>query len=77
MADAGLAAQLWSLLDEMAENDPQAYRRLLLQQRAEAERFYSPPEPHLCLRARPAVGARRPGLGPLPGRWERGRSWGR
>ncbi|XP_064896318.1 PIH1 domain-containing protein 2 isoform X1 [Columba livia] len=60
MADAGLAAQLWSLLDEMAENDPQAYRRLLLQQRAEAERFYSPPEPHLCLRARPAGAARGP-----------------
>ncbi|NWR54530.1 PIHD2 protein, partial [Bucorvus abyssinicus] len=52
------AAQLWSLLDEMAENEPQAYRRLLRQQRAEAERLCAPPEPHLCLRARPAVGAR-------------------
>ncbi|NXW94686.1 PIHD2 protein, partial [Alopecoenas beccarii] len=70
MADARLAAQLWSLLDEMAEHEPQAYRRFLLQQRAEAERFCSPAEPHLCLRARPAVGARRLGLGPLPGRWE-------
>ncbi|NWU54184.1 PIHD2 protein, partial [Dromas ardeola] len=69
MADAALAraAQLWSLLDEMAENEPQAYRRLLRQQRAEAERLCAPPEPHLCLRARPAVGARgsasRPGAG--------------
>ncbi|GAB0199712.1 PIH1 domain-containing protein 2 [Grus japonensis] len=54
MAGAALAAQLWSLLDEMAENDPQAYRRLLRQQRAEAERLCAPPEPHLCLRARPA-----------------------
>ncbi|NXC17547.1 PIHD2 protein, partial [Corythaeola cristata] len=60
MAGAALAraAQLWSLLDEMAENDPQAYRRLLRQQRAEAERLRSPPEPYLCLRARSAVGAR-------------------
>ncbi|XP_068274282.1 PIH1 domain-containing protein 2 isoform X2 [Nyctibius grandis] len=56
MAGAALArvAQLWSLLDEMAENEPQAYRRLLRQQRAEAERLCTPPEPHLCLRARPA-----------------------
>ncbi|NXQ89645.1 PIHD2 protein, partial [Nyctibius grandis] len=69
MAGAALArvAQLWSLLDEMAENEPQAYRRLLRQQRAEAERLCTPPEPHLCLRARPAVGARGLGLG-----WERG-----
>ncbi|NXE23372.1 PIHD2 protein, partial [Ardeotis kori] len=69
MAGAALAraAQLWSLLDEMAENDPQAYHRLLRQQRAEAERLCTPPEPHLCLRARPAVGARGLGLG-LPAR---------
>ncbi|NWH19407.1 PIHD2 protein, partial [Grus americana] len=60
------------LLDEMAENDPQASRRLLRQQRAEAERLCAPPEPHLCLRARPAVGARggrvaQPRLGLLQG----------
>ncbi|XP_030361209.1 PIH1 domain-containing protein 2 isoform X1 [Strigops habroptila] len=62
MAGAALtrAAQLWSLLDEMAENEPQAYRRLLQQQRAEAERFCAAPEPHLCLRARPAGGVGRP-----------------
>ncbi|NXL63503.1 PIHD2 protein, partial [Chordeiles acutipennis] len=74
MADAALArvAQLWSLLDEMAENEPQAYRRLLRQQRAEAERLSAPPEPHLCLQARPAVRGRRgrgaqPRLGLLQG----------
>ncbi|KAM6334479.1 PIH1 domain-containing protein 2 isoform 2-T2 [Alca torda] len=62
MADAALAraAQLWSLLDEMAENEPQAYLRLLRQQRAEAERLCAPPEPHLCLRARPAGVVGRP-----------------
>ncbi|NXN74492.1 PIHD2 protein, partial [Himantopus himantopus] len=68
-----------SLLDEMAENDPRAYRRLLRQQRAEAERLWVPPEPHLCLRARPAVGARggrrrrdaQPRLGLLQGAVER------
>ncbi|NXT00215.1 PIHD2 protein, partial [Jacana jacana] len=70
MADAVLsrAAQLWSLLDEMAENEPQAYRRLLQQQRAEAERLCALPEPRFCLRARPAVGARgSPRLGLLQG----------
>ncbi|XP_072740929.1 PIH1 domain-containing protein 2 isoform X2 [Ciconia boyciana] len=62
MAGAALAraAQLWSLLDEMAENEPQAYRRLLRQQRAEAERLCAPPEPHLCLRAHPAGVVRGP-----------------
>ncbi|KAF1639880.1 PIH1 domain-containing protein 2, partial [Eudyptes chrysocome] len=70
MAGAALAraAQLWSLLDEMAENEPQAYRRLLRQQRAEAERLCAPPEPHLCLRARPARGrGAQPRLGLLQG----------
>ncbi|NXL52489.1 PIHD2 protein, partial [Podilymbus podiceps] len=69
MAGAALAraAQIWSLLDEMAENDPQAYRRLLQQQRAEAERLCAPPEPHLCLRARPAVGWGGSGPGLPPG----------
>ncbi|NXV89759.1 PIHD2 protein, partial [Calonectris borealis] len=70
MAGAALAraAQLWSLLDEMAENEPRAYRRLLRQQRAEAERLCAPPEPHLCLRARPARGrGAKPRLGPLQG----------
>ncbi|XP_021231466.1 PIH1 domain-containing protein 2 isoform X2 [Numida meleagris] len=65
MADAGLgwAARLWALLDEMAENQPQAYRRLLREQRAQAEQFRAPPEPRLCVRALPAAGERHPGLG--------------
>ncbi|KAM6312609.1 LOW QUALITY PROTEIN: PIH1 domain-containing protein 2 [Podargus strigoides] len=65
MAGAALAwaGRLWSLLDEMAENDPQAYGRFLRQQRAEAERLLAPPEPRLCLRARPAVSRARPGAG--------------
>ncbi|XP_064326952.1 PIH1 domain-containing protein 2 isoform X1 [Phalacrocorax carbo] len=69
MAGAALerVAQLWSLLDDMAENDPQAYRQLLRQQRAEAERLRAPPEPHLCLRARPAVCARGWGSGSRTG----------
>ncbi|NXS54347.1 PIHD2 protein, partial [Brachypteracias leptosomus] len=66
------AAQLWSLLDEMAENDPRAYHRFLRQQRDEAERFYALPEPRLCLRARPEVGARGFGYEGGPGDGEAG-----
>ncbi|XP_055675498.1 PIH1 domain-containing protein 2 [Falco peregrinus] len=65
-AALGQAAQLWALLDELAENDPRGYRRLLRQQRAEAERLGAPAEPRLCLRARPERGARGRGT-QLPG----------
>ncbi|NWH65746.1 PIHD2 protein, partial [Geococcyx californianus] len=47
-AMAAVAAQLWALLDEMAENDPQAYGRLLQRLRGDTE----PPEPRLSLRGR-------------------------
>lgn len=69
MADAvlGRAARLWALLDEMAENQPRAYRRLLREQRAQAERFCARPEPRLCVRTLPAAGKRHPGLGPARG----------
>ncbi|XP_042738184.1 PIH1 domain-containing protein 2 [Lagopus leucura] len=67
MVDAALG--LWALLDEMAENEPQKYRRLLRERRAEAERFCSRPEPRLCVRTLPVAGERRRGLraacGPL------------
>lgn len=71
MADAvlGRAARLWALLDEMAENQPRAYRRLLREQRAQAERFCARPEPRLCVRTLPAAGkgrAARPRLGCSP-----------
>lgn len=69
MADAvlGRAARLWALLDEMAENQPRAYRRLLREQRAQAERFCARPEPRLCVRTLPAAGKPHPGLGPARG----------
>ncbi|NWU95005.1 PIHD2 protein, partial [Upupa epops] len=56
-AMAALVQGLWAMLDEMADNDPSGYRRLLQQQREQAERFRAPPEPRLVLRARLA-GAR-------------------
>ncbi|XP_051494461.1 PIH1 domain-containing protein 2 [Apus apus] len=60
MAAGPQAAQLWALLDELAENDPRAYERLLRQQRARAARLLAPPRPHLCLRARCGGVAGRP-----------------
>uniref|UniRef100_A0A8C9FW87 PIH1 domain-containing protein 2 n=1 Tax=Pavo cristatus TaxID=9049 RepID=A0A8C9FW87_PAVCR len=65
MADAvlGQVARLWALLDEMAENQPQAYCRLLREQGAQAERFCARPEPRLCVRALPTAGERHPARG--------------
>ncbi|XP_062450594.1 PIH1 domain-containing protein 2 [Rhea pennata] len=57
---AAEAAQLWSLLDDLAESDPEAYGRLLRQERAEARRLCAPPQPRLCVRVRAAGAAARP-----------------
>ncbi|NWH69973.1 PIHD2 protein, partial [Piaya cayana] len=45
------AEQLWALLDEMAESDPEAYWRL-------QRRLHGRPEPHLSLRGRARVRGR-------------------
>ncbi|XP_072210881.1 PIH1 domain-containing protein 2 [Excalfactoria chinensis] len=65
MADG--VSRLWALLDEMAENEPQFYRRLLREQRAHARRFCARPEPRLCVRTQPAPGRRHPAGGPARG----------
>ena len=43
------AQQIWSMLDDMAENDPKAYRKFIDQQNAEQKKFMKPPEPHMCV----------------------------
>uniref|UniRef100_A0A3P8SGJ5 PIH1 domain-containing protein 2 n=1 Tax=Amphiprion percula TaxID=161767 RepID=A0A3P8SGJ5_AMPPE len=42
--------QLWSMLDDLSENDPAAYRRFIEKQMKEGTEFSSPPELHSCLR---------------------------
>ncbi|XP_039206488.1 PIH1 domain-containing protein 2 isoform X3 [Crotalus tigris] len=44
------ATQLWTMLDDMAENNPGSYRQFMQQQLKEAKQHYAPPEPWLCLK---------------------------
>ncbi|XP_060551014.1 PIH1 domain-containing protein 2 isoform X2 [Pantherophis guttatus] len=44
------ATQLWTMLDDMAENNPKSYRHFMQQQLKEAKQHYAPPEPYLCLK---------------------------
>lgn len=43
------AQHIWSMLDDMADNDPKAYRRFIEKQKAEQKEYMSPPEPHMCV----------------------------
>ncbi len=42
--------QFWSMLDDLCENDPAAYRKLIEKQMKEGAEFTSPPELDSCLR---------------------------
>lgn len=50
------ATQLWTMLDDMAENNPGSYRQFMQQQLKEAKQHYAPPEPRLCLKTCISVG---------------------
>ena len=49
------AQHIWSMLDDMADNDPKAYRRFIEKQKAEQKEHMSPPEPHMCVRTQMTV----------------------
>ncbi|XP_036393693.1 PIH1 domain-containing protein 2 [Megalops cyprinoides] len=42
--------QLWSMLDEMRDSDPESYRTFIQRQLKEGAEFCSPPTPDSCLR---------------------------
>ncbi|XP_076457819.1 PIH1 domain-containing protein 2-like [Babylonia areolata] len=44
------AQHIWSMLDDMAEQDPQAYSRFIEKQTNEYKQLKAPPQPHLCVR---------------------------
>ncbi|KAH3699174.1 PIH1 domain-containing protein 2-like [Dreissena polymorpha] len=44
------AQQVWSMLDDMADNDPRAYKKFIDKQMAERKEFLSPAEPHMCVK---------------------------
>ncbi|XP_038634555.1 PIH1 domain-containing protein 2 [Scyliorhinus canicula] len=40
--------QLWSLLDDISENNPEAYQKFIRHHLEEGIKQFSPPEPHTC-----------------------------
>lgn len=46
------AQQIWSMLDDMAQNDPQAYRKFIDKQLKEGREAMKPPEPNMCIQTR-------------------------
>lgn len=44
------ANKLWSMLDDMAEQDPQAYQRFIEKQCKEHQESMAPPKPHMCVK---------------------------
>ncbi|XP_007494892.1 PIH1 domain-containing protein 2 isoform X2 [Monodelphis domestica] len=44
--------QLWNLLDDLAESDPEHYEKFIQQQLKEGERHCAAPEPQLCLQTK-------------------------
>ena len=49
------AQHVWTMLDDMADNDPKAYRTFIDKQTAERKTFLAPPEPHMCVKTQMLV----------------------
>ena len=49
------ANQMWSMLDEMAENDPKGYKEFINTQRAKEKIESMPPIANMCIKARSKV----------------------
>lgn len=43
------AQQIWSMLDDMASNNPAAYKKFIDQQIKEGKEHIAMPEPHMCV----------------------------
>lgn len=56
----GQISQLWSMLDELSENDPAGYRKLLETQMKESADLRSPPVLHCSIRAETLVRSQNP-----------------
>lgn len=52
--------QFWSMLDDLSENDPAAYRSFIDKQMKEGAEYNSPPEIHTSLRTDVLVGIQLP-----------------
>lgn len=43
------AQNIWTMLDEMAERDPQTYKKFIDKHMKEGKEYMKPPEPHMCI----------------------------
>ncbi|XP_057571529.1 LOW QUALITY PROTEIN: PIH1 domain-containing protein 2-like [Hippopotamus amphibius kiboko] len=44
--------QFWNILDDMAESNPESYKKFIQQQLKDGRQLCAAPEPHLCLQTR-------------------------
>nr|XP_033774468.1 PIH1 domain-containing protein 2 [Geotrypetes seraphini]XP_033774469.1 PIH1 domain-containing protein 2 [Geotrypetes seraphini]XP_033774470.1 PIH1 domain-containing protein 2 [Geotrypetes seraphini] len=44
--------QLWNMLDDIAENNPESYQKFIQHHLQEGKELLVPPEPHLCLQTK-------------------------
>lgn len=49
------AENIWSMLDEMAINNPESYRKFIEKTISEGKEAMKPPEPHMCVKTRLTV----------------------
>lgn len=45
-------SQFWSMLDDLAENDPERYRNFIQQELKDGKQLCADPEPQLCLQTK-------------------------
>ena len=43
------AQNVWTMLDEMAEDSPEKYKEFMEKQRQEAKEYMKPPVPNMCI----------------------------
>jgi len=43
------AEQIWSMLDNMAADDPEGYKKFIDKQLKEGKEAMKPPVPHMCI----------------------------
>jgi len=47
--DMAQASQIWSMLDDMADSNPAAYRKFIDKHIKEGQEMMEPPKPHMCV----------------------------
>ena len=45
----GQADSVWKMLDDLAESDPEAYKRFIVKTLKEGSNVFKPPEPCFCI----------------------------